>query len=122
MRLAKEAHAEVLEYIIGLSGLNQDLWRKATDKYNATRIGPVSRLLIKQRNALRSGLIASAYSPTEMPPAAMAAETEIVSAWDELHEQMRAMWREWEFANRTENGPEANGMAPNFDEQEKTDE
>lgn len=120
MRLAKEAHAEVLEYIIGLAELNQDLWRKATDAYQEKRDGSIHVLMVKQRRALTSA-IANREPLTAIPQDALALEGTMAAHWDDLHEDLRSMWREWEFSNRPENDVAAGPDASPSTEKEQTD-
>lgn len=142
MRTAEDANADAVEYALGLKELNKDLYTAAALDYQRTRHGVLIQQLKEQRNQLLIG--ASNYKTAEEldamakeDPTALRAlletqlahlnravgdETAIAAAYDACHERMRAMWREWEFANRPENGPDTNGMAPNFNEQERIDE
>lgn len=121
---ANERHAELLEYIVGLHGLNPRLHAAASRDYRKTRSGLIS-VMKEQHRALALGvsnvrtteeldrmakeepekLKALSAEQRAIADAGAAFDDQIAAAYQACLERAKALWREHEFGER-QDGPE----------------
>lgn len=122
MRTAEDAHAELIDYALGLKELNPALYEAAALDYQRTRHGALVATIQGQRVGLMPAIAndKTAEELDAMSPDAVRAllnaqlghlataeakETSVAAMYDACLERIKAIWREYEFGER-QDGPE----------------